>query len=79
MVTRRKRRERDFVAELQEDARWSSYTNSIIRWPWTVRGSLSSARFPGPGLLSVLLAAILFVGIVLGVIALLLFLVRVLT
>jgi hypothetical protein len=31
-MTRRRGRDRDVVGELQEDAQWSSYTNSMFRW-----------------------------------------------
>jgi hypothetical protein len=37
-MARKKGRDRDVVSELQEDARWSSYTNSVIRWHHTAGG-----------------------------------------
>jgi hypothetical protein len=38
-VTRRRgRSEPDLVSKLHEDARWSMYTNSVVRWPEWVRG-----------------------------------------
>jgi hypothetical protein len=39
-----RKRDRDVFSELQEDARWSSYTNSEIRWQHTGgRGSTRSS------------------------------------
>jgi hypothetical protein len=37
-MARKRNRDRDVVSELQEDARWSSYTNSVVRWHQTAGG-----------------------------------------
>jgi hypothetical protein len=65
MVMRR-RGERDIVRELQEDAKWSSRTNSIERWRGRPRGSVPH----DPSIRTFMLTAVFIVGIVLGVIGL---------
>jgi hypothetical protein len=70
-VTKRRDRERDVVRELQEDAKWSSWTNSIERWRGRPRGPVPH----DPSIWTFMLAATLIVGIavaVVGLIALLL-------
>ncbi len=66
-MAKKRSRERDIVRELQEDAKWSSWTNSIERWRGRPRGSVPH----NPGVRTFMLAAILIAGIVLGVIGLL--------
>jgi hypothetical protein len=68
-VTRRRDRERDIVRELQEDAKWSSFTNTFARKRVWGRGSLPR----DPGVRTYMLAAVLVVGAVvaaIGIIAL---------
>jgi hypothetical protein len=65
-VAKKRGREREVVRELQEDARWSSWTNSIERWRGRPRGSVPR----DPGVRTFMLTAVLMVGIVLGVIGL---------
>jgi hypothetical protein len=69
-MSRKRTRDRDVVAELQEDARWSSYTNSTVRWHQLGgRGGLRSS--PGRSLAAPMLIALvaipLFVGAVWGI------------
>jgi hypothetical protein len=68
-MAKKRRHERDIVQDLQEDAKWSSFTNTFTRKRMLGRGS-----FPGdPGLRTYMLAAVLIVGAVVatvGVIAL---------
>ena len=65
-VTKKRDRERDIVRELQEDAKWSMWTNTYTR-----KRYLGRPRFPpdGPGLRTYMLAAILVVGAVVAAIA----------
>jgi hypothetical protein len=65
-MAKKPRRERDVVRELQEDAEWSSWTNSIERWRGRPRGSAPR----DPGVRTFMLAAVLVVGVVVGVIGL---------
>jgi hypothetical protein len=65
-VAKKRGRERDVVRELQEDANWSSWTNSIERWRGRPRGSVPR----DPGVRTFMLTAVLIVGIVLGVVGL---------
>jgi len=65
-MAKKRGRERDIVRELQEDANWSSWTNSIERWRGRPRGPVPR----DPGVRTFMLAAVLIVGIVLGVIGL---------
>ena len=65
-VTRRRDRERDIVEELQEDAKWSSWTNTFARQRGWGRGSLPR----DPGLRTYMLAAVLVLGTVVAVIGL---------
>jgi len=65
-MAKKRGRERDIVRELQEDAKWSSWTNSIERWRGRPRGSVPD----DPGVRTFMVAAVLIVGIVLGVIGL---------
>jgi hypothetical protein len=65
-MAKKRGRERDIVRELQEDAKWSSWTNSIERWRGRPPGSVPR----DPGVRTFMLAAILIAGIVLGVIGL---------
>jgi hypothetical protein len=70
-VTKKRDRERDVVRELQEDAKWSSWTNSIERWRGRPRGPVPR----DPSIWTFMLAAtlVLAVGVaVVGLIALLL-------
>lgn len=59
-------RDRDLVEELHEDARWSTWTNTIPRWRIGRRDRVPS----DPGIRTFMLAAILVVGAVAGGIAL---------
>jgi hypothetical protein len=65
-VTKRRDRERDVVRELQEDARWSSWTNSIERWRGRPRGPVPR----DPSIWTFMLAATLIVGFVIAVVGL---------
>jgi hypothetical protein len=66
-VTKKRDRERDFVRELQEDAKWSMWTNTFGRQ----RGWGRPRSLPyGPGLRTYMLAAVLIVGTVVAVIGL---------
>jgi hypothetical protein len=71
-VTKKRERERDIVRELQEDAKWSMWTNTFGRQ----RGWGRPRSLPhGVGLRTYMLAAVLIVGTVvaaIGLIALLL-------
>jgi hypothetical protein len=58
--------ERDIVRELQEDAEWSMWTNSVERWRGRARGSAPH----DPGVRTFMLAAILVAGAVVGAIGL---------
>jgi hypothetical protein len=65
-MARKRPRERDIVQELQEDAKWSMWTNTFVR----KRGLGRPRSIPhGPGVGTFMLAAILIVGSVVGVIA----------
>jgi hypothetical protein len=68
-VTRRRDRERDVVRELQEDAKWSLFTNTYARKRYLGRGSLPRS----PGLRTYMLAAVVVVGAVVGAIGLIAF------
>ena len=63
--------DRDIVRELHGDQRWSMRTNSIERWRGrqNLKGSLR--RDPGVG--TFMLAALIVVGVVVGTIALVVF------
>jgi hypothetical protein len=66
-VTKKRNRERDIVRDLQEDAKWSMWTNTFGRQ----RGWGRPRSFPyGPGLRTYMLAAVLILGTVVAVIAL---------
>jgi hypothetical protein len=65
-MAKKRRGERDVVRELQEDAEWSSWTNSFERWRGRPRGSVPR----DPGVRTFMLAAVLVVGVVVGVIGL---------
>jgi hypothetical protein len=66
-VTKKPDRDRDFVRELQEDAKWSPWTNTFGRQ----RGWGRPRSLPhGVGLRTYMLAAIIILGIVVGVIGL---------
>ena len=68
-MTRRRDRERDIVQELQEDAKWSPFTNTFTRHRGWGR---SLPR--DPGVRTYMLAAVLIGGVVvaaIGIIALL--------
>jgi hypothetical protein len=71
-VTKKRDRERDIVRELQEDAKWSMWTNTFGRQ----RGWGRPHTLPnGPGLRTYMMAAVLILGTavaVIGLIALLL-------
>jgi len=71
-VTKKRDREQDIVRELQEDAKWSMWTNTFGRQRgWGRPRSLAY----GPGLRTYMLAVVLILGMVvsvLGFIALLL-------
>jgi hypothetical protein len=60
--------DRDTVRELHEDQRWSTWTNSIERWQG--RRNLNR-RDPGVG--TFMLAALIVVGVVVGTVALVVF------
>jgi hypothetical protein len=65
-VTKKRNRERGIVRELQEDAKWSMWTNTFGRQRgW---GRPRSLRY-GPGLRTYMLAAVLILGTVVAVIA----------
>jgi len=66
-VTKKRDREQDIVRELQEDAKWSMWTNTFGRQ----RGWGRPPSLPcGPGLRTYMLAAVLILGIVIAVIGL---------
>jgi hypothetical protein len=66
-VTKKRDRERDIIRELEEDAKWSMWTNTFGRQRgWGRPRSLPS----GPGLRTYMLAAVLIVGTVVAVIGL---------
>ena len=66
-VTKKPDRDRDIVRELQEDAKWSTWTNTFGRQ----RGWGRPRSLPhGVGLRTYMLAAIIILGIVVGVIGL---------
>jgi hypothetical protein len=66
-VTTKRDRERDIVRELQEDAKWSMWTNTFGRQ----RGWGRPRSLPyGPGLRTYMLAAVLILGTVVAVIGL---------
>ncbi len=63
--------DRDIVRELHEDQRWSTWTNSIERWRGQQNLTGSLRRDPGVG--TFMLAALIVVGVVVGAIALVVF------
>jgi hypothetical protein len=63
--------DRDIVRELHEGRRWSSWTNSIERWRG--RQNLKGSLWRDPGVGTFMLAALIVVGVVVGVIALVVF------
>jgi hypothetical protein len=65
-VTKKRDRDRDIVRELQEDAKWSMWTNTFERHRGWGRGSLPR----DPGWRTFMLSAVVIVGIVVGVIGL---------
>ena len=65
-MTRRRDRERDIVQELQEDTKWSAWTNTFERHRGWGRGSLPR----DPGWRTFMLSAVVIVGIVVAVIGL---------
>jgi hypothetical protein len=66
-VTKKRDRERDIVRELQEDAKWSMWTNTFGRQ----RGWGRPRSLPyGPGVRTYMLAAVLILGTVVAVIGL---------
>ena len=66
-MTKERDRERDIVRELQEDAKWSMWTNTFGRQRgWGRPRDLSY----GPGLRTYTLAAVLILGTVVAVIGL---------
>jgi hypothetical protein len=66
-VTKKPDRDRDIVRELQEDAKWSMWTNTFGRQ----RGWGRPRSLPhGVGLRTYMLAAIILLGTVVGVIGL---------
>jgi hypothetical protein len=65
-VTKKRDRDRDVVQELQEDVKWSSFTNTFTRKRYLGRGWL----LRDPGVRSYMLAAVLVVGAVVAVIGL---------
>jgi hypothetical protein len=72
-VARKRKRERDIVAELQEDARWSAYTNEIMR----STGRRPHLRRPRDvGLFTWMLISVVGFGLALGAVAVLLLLFR---
>jgi len=64
MTKKRKHRESDVIARFHEDAKWSSYTNSEIRWART--GGFGSRR-PHPSTRTALMSVGLSVLVVLTV------------
>lgn len=67
IVTKKRDRERDIVRELQEDAKWSMWTNTFGRQ----RGWGRPRSLPyGPGVRTYMLAAVLILGTVVAVIGL---------
>ncbi|HEV8573057.1 MAG TPA: hypothetical protein VGR49_08455 [Actinomycetota bacterium] len=72
-MARRRQRERDIVAELKEDARWSAYTNEFMR----STGRRPHFRRPrGVGLFTWMLISVVGFVLALGGIAVLLLLFR---
>jgi hypothetical protein len=66
-VTKKRDRERDIVRELQEDAKWSMWTNTLGRQ----RGWGRPRSLPhGVGLRTYMLAAVIIFGTVVAVIGL---------
>jgi hypothetical protein len=66
-MTKKRDRERDIVRDLQEDAKWSMWTNTFGRQRgW---GRPRPLRY-GPGLRTYMLAAVLILGTVVTVFAL---------
>ncbi|HJU57950.1 MAG TPA: hypothetical protein VJ774_04375 [Actinomycetota bacterium] len=66
-MTKKRDHERDIVQELQEDAKWSMWTNTVVRKRGLGRpGSPSKA----PGLGTYMLAAVIVLAPVVAVIAL---------
>ena len=65
-MTRRRERERDIVQELQEDTKWSAWTNTFEWHRGWGRGSLPR----DPGWRTFMLSAVVIVGIVVAVIGL---------
>ena len=63
--------DRDIVRELHEDQRWSAWTNSIERWRG--RQNLKGSLRRDPGVVTFMLAALIVVGVVVGTIALVVF------
>lgn len=57
-MAKKRHREPDIVRQLQEDARWSSYTNSEIRGLWRIRAGAGTARLGRPGSRTVRLVAL---------------------
>ena len=60
----KKRREPDVVRELQENARWSAHTNETFRWWFRGRPRLRVPR--DVGFLPVMLVLVLGLGILVG-------------
>ena len=63
--------DRDIVQELHGDQRWSTWTNSIERWRG--RQNLKGPLRRDPGVGTFMLAALIVVGVVVGTIALVVF------
>ncbi|HYZ12173.1 MAG TPA: hypothetical protein VFA08_01000 [Actinomycetota bacterium] len=63
--------DRDIVRELHGDQRWSTWTNSIERW--RRRQNLKGSLRRDPGIGTFMLAALIVVGVVVGVIAFVVF------
>lgn len=66
-MTKKRDRERDIVRELQEDARWSMWTNTFVRKRGLGRPRPLSRD---PGLRTYMLAALIILAPVVAVIAL---------
>jgi hypothetical protein len=65
MTRRRRRGDLDVVSKLHEDARWSMYTNTVVRWPEWVRGGRGLRPRPvGRDFFSYMRAAALIFGVV---------------
>jgi hypothetical protein len=71
-MTRKGDRDRDLVQELREDAKWSMWTNTFPRWRIGRRDRVPS----DPGIRTFMLAALLIVGAIAGVVALIVLLLR---